>query len=200
MIRMAELLSPAEKGSARIEHFQITEQSLYERSFGDAIGTYVRLCVGEEIMMTDTLMEWNTNKGFISSSHGDVFIGGLGIGMVIMAIQDNPNIRSITVVEKSDDVISIVKPQLPLNQKVCIIQGDVFTYIPDNKYDMIYLDIWHEVSSEIFIKQMIPLKARYNRYIKKKSDNKKRGVFCWAEENARYQRPLAQQNASFLHS
>ena len=37
---------------------------------------------------------------FCCYAHGDMLIGGLGIGMIILAIQDNPEVKSITVIEK----------------------------------------------------------------------------------------------------
>ena len=67
---------------------------------------------------------------FCTHAHGDVLIGGLGIGLIILAIQDNPEVHSITVIEKNQEVIDMVATQLPLNEKVKIIQADVFLWKP----------------------------------------------------------------------
>ena len=40
--------------------------------------------------MSNTYMERWTNMNFCDYAHGDVLIGGLGIGLIILAIQDNP--------------------------------------------------------------------------------------------------------------
>lgn len=198
LIRMSEFLMPAEKENIRLEHFEITADDLYALSCGDVPGAYVRLRIDVEIMMTDTKMEWDTNKSFIRKSRGDILIGGLGLGMIVMAIQNKRTVTSITIVEKSQTVIDLVASQLPLNHKVKVLQGDVFAYEPDSKFDMIYLDIWSEIDQEVFLKQMIPLKAKYSRYLKSNTGSNRGEVLCWAEKNARSGRPLATQDFSSI--
>ena len=68
----------------------------------------------------------NTNMDFCCNAYGDVLIGGLGIGMIILAIQDKSKVKSITVIEKNQEVIDIIAPQLKFNDKVKIICADVF--------------------------------------------------------------------------
>lgn len=86
----------------------------------------VRLSRRGSVVMSDTMMEKRTNREFCDEAHGDVLVGGLGIGMILMAIQDNPAVNSITVLEKHQEVIDMVAQQLPLNKKVKIICADVF--------------------------------------------------------------------------
>ena len=71
-------------------------------------------------------MEKNTNREFCSKAHVDIIIGGLGIGMIIIAIQDKPDVKSITVIEKNQEVIDMVASQLDFNEKGNIICADVF--------------------------------------------------------------------------
>ena len=106
------------------------------------------------------------------------------IGMIIMAIQDNESVKSITVIEKNPDVIAAVKDQLPLNDKVRIIEGDVYTYVPDRKYDCVYMDIWGDISEDTYT-DMVKLKRKYGHFLKPLSESPKRFNKCWAEYNAK---------------
>lgn len=51
--------------------------------------------------------------------------------MIIMAIQSKDTVKSITVVEKYKEVIDLVASQLPFNDKVRIINADVFEWKPE---------------------------------------------------------------------
>ena len=51
--------------------------------------------------------------------------------MILMAIHDNEAVKSITVLEKHQEVIDMIAPQLPLNDKVKIICADVFEWKPE---------------------------------------------------------------------
>jgi len=93
-------------------------------------------------MMIDNEYERTTNQVFLDNAFGDVLIGGLGIGLIIKAIEDNANITSITVIEKHQRVIDLIVPQSNFNNKVTVIQGDIHTYIPTKQYDTIWLDDW----------------------------------------------------------
>ena len=185
-ISMAEILQPCKVGSAEIQIFTVDEKAssyTFFRSYVPA-GKYVRLKINGHVIMSDTPMEWRTNRECIYYAHGDVLIGGLGIGMIIMAIQDNESVKSITVVEKNPDVIAAVKDQLPLNDKVRIIEGDVYTYVPERKYDCVYMDIWGDISEDTYT-DMVKLKRKYGHFLKPLSESPNRFNKCWAEYNAK---------------
>lgn len=98
---MVSLLSPAVNGDFAIEHFEITDHDIRAIFKGIMPGKYVRLSRRGSVVMSDTMMEKRTNREFCDEAHGDVLVGGLGIGMILMAIQDNPAVNSITVLEKT---------------------------------------------------------------------------------------------------
>ena len=188
---MAEILQPCKVGSAEIQIFTVDEKAssyTFFRSYVPA-GKYVRLKINGHVIMSDTPMEWRTNRECIYYAHGDVLIGGLGIGMIIMAIQDKESVKSITIVEKNPDVIAAVKDQLPLNNKVRVIEGDVFTYVPDRKYDCVYMDIWGDVSEDTY-PEMQKLKRKYGHYLKPLTESPHRFNMCWAEYNAKTGKPF----------
>ena len=175
-----------------IEHFEITDHDIRAIFKGIMPGKYVRLSRRGSVVMSDTMMEKRTNREFCGKAHGDVLVGGLGIGMILMAIQDNPAVNSITVLEKYQEVIDMVAQQLPLNEKVKIICADVFEWKPENgqRFDCIYMDIWDYINSEIYRNEMKPLKRKYGHYLKSIQESPKRFNTCWAEWYAKNNREL----------
>jgi len=186
---MRALLLPDTKGNFKIEHFTVADD-YYAAWHNITPGDYVRLTHRGEILMSNTPMEERTNMWFCMNAYGDVLLGGLGIGMVIMAIQDKPEVKSITVLEKNSEVIELVDKQLPFNEKVEIIHADVFAWKPNKKYDCIYMDIWAGINQQIYRKEMIPLKRRYGHYLKPLEESPNRINECWAEFEAKTGRHL----------
>lgn len=177
---MVSLLQEKKSGDFEIRHFTITNDNIHAIIRGIMPGKYVQLLRNGTCVMSNTDMEQRTNFRFCRNAHGGVLIGGLGIGMVVMAIQDKEEVKSITVLEKFPEVIDIVGSQLPLNEKVIIINADVFEYKPKQKFDCIYMDIWNYVNSDVY-KEMKKLKRKYAHYLKSLSESPKRFNFCWAE-------------------
>lgn len=188
---MAELLEDREIDNWRLNHFTITEKDWRAKIEGISPGTYVRLVHAGEVVMSNTNMEKRTNLEFCHNAHGDIIIGGLGIGMIILAIQDKSEVKSITVIEKNEEVIEMVATQLNFNDKVKIVHADVFEWRPEKgvKYDMSYMDIWNYVNEDVY-EEMKQLKKKYARYLRSKNENPNRYNKCWAEYNAKTGRRL----------
>lgn len=190
---MTEILLEKEQNGWKLEKFTVkNDDLLYAFRSGVDPGNYIRLMHDGKLVMSDTDMEKRTNAEFCSKAHGDVLIGGLGIGLIVLAIQDKPEVNSITILECNQDVIDLVATQLPLNNKVKIVNADVFTWKPDKgiRYDTIYMDIWPLISKEIYQKEMRVLKKKFARYLKSKDLNPNRFNKCWAEYYAKTERPL----------
>lgn len=179
-------------GDFAISKFSVSSKDIRAMIDGIPAGEYVKLTCNGDVVMSNTPMEERTNRRFVVSANGDVLIGGLGIGMIIMAIQDEPKVKSITVIEKSQEVIELVASKLPFNDKVQIINADVFTWKPEKgqKFDCIYMDIWNWVNSDVWEEEMKPLKRKYCHYMKSKSESPKRFTECWAEWEAKNNRRL----------
>ena len=122
---MSELLEERELNGWRLQKFEIKNDNIRAMFDGITPGKYIRLLHNGECVMSNTDMERMTNLDFCVNACGDIIIGGLGIGMIIMAIQDKPEVKSITVIEKNKEVIDIVATQLELNDKVNIVCADV---------------------------------------------------------------------------
>ena len=185
-VKMADILKPVTVGAVEVDILDYTKTQLDFRALMDGLkkDRYARLLIDGKIMMSDTPMEHRTNSNFVCNAHGDVLIGGLGLGMIVLAIQDKADVSSVTIIEKSEDVLAAVSQQLPLNSKVEIIEGDVFKYKPCRKYDCIYMDIWPYPDEDAY-KEMKTLKRKYGHYLKPKNESPKRFNMCWAEYYAR---------------
>ena len=114
-------------------------------------GTYTRLhCYTDstlhnqgECVMTDDPQELVTHLDFMLRAKGDVLIVGLGLGCVIRGCLANPNVRSVTCIEKSRDVLKLVQPHMP-KDRLTIIHADALVWCEqtDLKYDCAWTDIW----------------------------------------------------------
>lgn len=137
-----------------------------------------------QTVMSNTDMEKRTNSDFVRKAYGDILVGGLGIGMIILEVQDKEDVDTITIVEKNAEVIELLA-DVPFNEKVKIIQDDIFTWKPrERRFDVIYLDIWSYIDSDVY-QEMKRLKNKYQRYLKPKSTHPKRWLACWAEYHAK---------------
>lgn len=191
-LEMSELLEDRQVGDWKLERFFIDKNNFSAMISGISPGTYVRLLHKGSCVMSNTSMEKRTNADFCIHAHGDVLIGGLGIGMIVLAIQEKPEVKSITVIEKNQEVIDMVASQLNFNEKVKIICADVFEWKPEKgvKYDVSYMDIWNWINKDVYNDEMKPLKRKYARYLKSKEENPKRYNKCWAEYQAKNGRRL----------
>ena len=102
-----------------------------------------------------TLMpnETVTTKPAIDLANGKVVTYGLGLGYFVFHAVNKESVTSVTVVERSEEVISLFKeyllPQFPHPEKIRIICADAFDYAehiaPAEHFDFCFADIWHDV-------------------------------------------------------
>lgn len=131
---------------------------------------------GEGVMMSDHPSETMTNQDFINQAYGDVIIFGLGLGMIILPLLGDKDIKSITVIEYDSGVIDAVGNILKahdLDDKLTIIQGDAFKYHESidsetNSFDTIYFDIWIGIDADA-IGEMEYLHDLYKDFLKSES-------------------------------
>jgi hypothetical protein len=175
--KMTEVLAPCQQGAAVIDHIEVTKRasmmSAFRRGMYCPEGVYARLRVDGCLMMTDTHMERRSNYQVLRESHGRVLIGGLGLGMILHPILAKPEVKSVTVLEKYQDVIDLVGPTLP-QDKLQIICADVFTWaVPKGQtWNVIYWDIWPNICADN-LKEVSTLHRRFARRLDR-SDSA-----CW---------------------
>lgn len=182
---MTQILKDGKVGNFELSHFEIGKDDIYAMLHGIPSGKFIRLTNRGEVVMSDTFMEKRTNANFVRNAHGKVLIGGLGIGLILLAIQDKEEVEQITVVEKNREVIELVGSQLQLNSKVTIVNDDVFIYKPLFKYNTIYMDIWNYINEDVYKEEMKPLISRYRRYLVSKAEDEERFIDCWCKIQAK---------------
>lgn len=111
-----------------------------------------------------TLMpnETNTTKPALEKANGKVLTFGLGLGYFTYMAAIKPDVESVTVVERSADVIELfsnfILPQFPDPEKIEIVKSDAFDFaenrMRDGAYDSVFVDIWHDPSDgcELYLK------------------------------------------------
>lgn len=155
-------------GVAAVEHFEVDRNAAMLTTIrrGEFVppGTYARLRVKGQLMMSDTPMERKTNAEFVRKAHGNVLVAGLGLGLILHPILAKEDVTSVTVVEKYEDVIALIGPTVQ-HPKLAIVQGDIYTWKPakGTKYDTIYFDVWAEQSTDT-LKDMAKLHLRFNKH------------------------------------
>lgn len=146
----------------------------------------LRKCGG--LVMSDTPMEINTNREFVDKAHGHVLVGGLGLGLIIASICEKPEVRSITVVEKEQEVIELVGNSGILDKTKCNITvdvGDILIWRPPegDLYDTIYFDIWDEICEDNNV-EMKRLHRVFWRYLNRK-ENPESWMTSWRLSDVR---------------
>ena len=104
--------------------------------------------------MTLTPVDLDTCEEAIYAARGRVVTFGLGLGYYAYMVSEKEDVESITVVEKSEDVIKLfteyVLPQFGHKEKVRIVQADAFEYaekiMPGEKFDLAFVDTWRDAS------------------------------------------------------
>ena len=104
--------------------------------------------------MTLTPVDLDTSDDAIERAHGKVVTFGLGLGYYTYMVSEKQSVESITVVEKSEDVIALfreyVLPQFSHPEKVRIVNADAFEYakhiMPEEHFDVAFVDTWRDAS------------------------------------------------------
>lgn len=111
-------------------------------------GCYRRLVKSGEVVMSNTPMEVRTCAEFLENARGRLLINGLGLGMVLHAVLQLPEVTLVTVVERELDVIKLVGDAFSSDPRVEIIHADAFLYCPPAGviYECAWHDIWHDFS------------------------------------------------------
>lgn len=172
-------------------NFRQIMQAVQGRYLGNrnvAPGIYTGLFMGgvnQHPMMSDTPAEMLDHVPFVRAASGDVLITGLGIGLVVENLLVKANVRSITVVEKSEHVMALVAPHYTARRSripVTIIHSDAYTFEPAHKFDFCWHDIWPTISDEN-LSEMKKLRAKYKSFCA--------NIQFWAERQCIWMRSMS---------
>ena len=105
------------------------------------------LWIDDSLWMWDIESERKIQYDLAHQAYGDVLVAGYGLGLVQKYLCNNPNVKSITTVEISQQIL-----QACINKYGKLygdyITGDFYTISLDSKYDCIIGDIWKEIVPE----------------------------------------------------
>jgi hypothetical protein len=137
-------------------------------------GNYTRLNCGWSVVMSDTPAEAWEHLRLYRAATGDVLLNGLGLGFCLAALLRKDGVRTITVIEKSEDVLNLVAPSIT-DSRVTIIHADAMLWRPQKgiRFDVCWHDIWTDICRDNK-KQMTALRRAYGRRTGWQS--------CWSEE------------------
>jgi len=104
--------------------------------------------------MTLTPVDLDTSEYAIERARGRVITFGLGLGYYAYMAARKNEVESVTVIEKSHDVIKLFKeyilPQLECGDKITVISADAFEYaekrMPTEGFDVAFVDTWRDAS------------------------------------------------------
>lgn len=108
-------------------------------------------CIKEDgdTWMSITPNEILTMKKEIAEANGNVLTLGCGMGYFAYMAAEKENVKSVTIIEKSDEVIELfskyILPQFENKEKIKIIKADAFDYmnsLEDGEFDYCFADIW----------------------------------------------------------
>lgn len=135
-------------------------------------GVYTALYRGTMTIMSDTPNEILDHLGAVRTASGNVLVAGLGLGLVVRAMlgrlkDGEPAVTSLTVVEKSPDVIKLVGPVFADCARISIVEADIFTWKPPGKFDFGWFDIWDDLYADN-LDAMATLNRKFARSIAKR--------------------------------
>ena len=113
-------------------------------------GTYTQLTRNGKVIMSDTPNEIRDLRWLVLNAKGNVLINGLGLGVALQACLEKPEVDHVTVIEISEDVISLVAPDFveKYGGRVEIIHADAMTWKPPKgvRYDAVWHDTWDDIT------------------------------------------------------
>jgi hypothetical protein len=120
-----------------------------------------------EVWMLDVPSEAQTIDPLAQKAQGNVVAFGLGIGYYIFMALKNPNVESITVIEKNPLVIQLFKtyilPQFHAVIPIKIIEADALEWFNEEKlkaFDTIFVDVYQSLDDGL--EWMETLLSKYN--------------------------------------
>jgi hypothetical protein len=139
------------------------------------------LKINDEVVMVDDPLHWIGMQRLAEACKGKVLIGGLGLGLILHHLATNNDVSEVKVVEINSDVINLIKPLLPKDDRVEIVNDNVFNYeYVHGNYDTIVLDLWvrgEDIKTKIAgLNEEFPPFIAYLRF---KANNPKANVYVW---------------------
>jgi hypothetical protein len=124
------------------------------------------LQVRKQTWMVDDPWHYWSIQDSAAQLHGRVLVGGLGLGLVLHELARNPNVDSVLVIEREQDVIDLLHPYLPESLDLEIVNDDFYHYIEsdESSFDSAFVDLWvtngRDETRNVFYGDVLPLALR----------------------------------------
>jgi len=164
-----------ESGRWRVEDFEISEDAAcienMRASFRPGAryvepGVFKRLMRDGSVIMSNTPAEISDHRQFIRIAQrgGDILINGLGLGVALVEILKSEDVETVTIIEKSQDVISLTAETYLKDPRVEVINADAFGWKPPKgkRYSAVWHDIWDDICADN-LPEMTKLHRKYGR-------------------------------------
>ena len=133
----------------RAQGYDSTRGVLFQAQYTGPVSV-VRLTEDGNCWMSNTQLELEAMVNPLDMAKGRVLTSGLGLGFFAFLAARKPEVESITVVEREQDVIDLVWPQIryakspfPLTKLSVVHQSlEEFVTTTRESFDFIFLDIW----------------------------------------------------------
>lgn len=155
-------------GDWRIEHRTTEREPLAFRPRAVPPGTYTGLLRNGAIWMSDTPDERSDHmQAYIEAKcrGGRILVHGLGLGMVVKAMLDLPNVEHVDVVELEADVIALAAPAFAAyGDRITIHHDDCLTrkWATGTHWSVVWHDIWRDICTDN-LAQMGTLHRKFGR-------------------------------------
>jgi hypothetical protein len=143
-----------------------------------------RLTYERGVWMTDIPSEQEQHRKLLEKFEGHVLVGGLGLGLAANWLAKRKHVKSVTVVEVSEEVIELVQPHIRDPRKIVnVVHADLLEFLRRRglRYDWAFYDIWQSDGEGTFFDTVIPLRELSAGHVCDTS------VVCWNEDVMRGQ-------------
>ncbi|MHA1285985.1 MAG: hypothetical protein ACTSPB_01155 [Candidatus Thorarchaeota archaeon] len=148
--------------------------------------TITELNIDGETVMIDDPMHWIGMKKLAEACEGRVLIGGLGLGLILHHLVKNDKVSKVDVVEINEDVITLIKPLLPRDDRVTVHHHDIFAHRWVHRdYDTIVLDLWVKHDNEAMtIAGAVGGMSLIPTYMRFKANNPHSKIYVWGHRDS----------------
>lgn len=173
LLKIKSTISPNKVGDWEIMRFEVSEEEARFHNLRCAIkgsrrvikaGEYTKLTYRNFTVMSDTPSEIMDHIFFMHRARGDILINGLGLGVVAEGLMLSPDVKHLTIIEISSEVIQLVGPYLieKYSNRLSIIHADAFEWKPPK--GKIYDSVWHDIWSTICGDHYDSMKRLHRKY------------------------------------
>jgi hypothetical protein len=86
------------------------------------------------------MREYHEQWSSYDLAYGDVLISGFGFGQIATWLASKPEVKSVTVIEKCEDIVTAFLANNTMPSNITVVIDDAYTYSTDKKYDCIIYD------------------------------------------------------------